>query len=1035
MNVLLDALIRASIRRRHLVITIAIVLAAIGIALGFSARLDALPSFTPPMVVVQAEAPGMASTFVEERVTTPLEQALLGTPDVVQVRSTSSPGLSVIEMTFSDDADVFQARQLVGERLLEARARLPATVPAPRLAPIAAPVGALLRFCLTTSEGQDGMRNLWRFAEWELRPRVQSIEGVSRVTVHGGAPDRVEVRPEPAAMLARKIDFAELAQALESAAGLVPLGDSQLGAMRQPLRSDTTWSIESLESIGATVVDSEASIPVRVEDVAEVGIGSTPAVGAARYDGAPAIYIQVDKVPWADTLDVTRAVDTALRDLDKSLPPGARRQTAVFRQADFVRTSLGSVGRAMAIGGVFLIVILVAFLRSPRLAAISLIAIPASIVAATTVLLVRGVTINGMILGGLAIAVGEVVDDAIVDVENIWKRLRENAASAEPRPALEVIHDASAEVRGAVVYATLVVVAVLAPIMLLTGIAGRIFSPLAEAYALAMAASLVVALTLTPALAAVLLPRLAASGTEDTAFTRRLLGQYDRVLVAVRRRPGKITALAAIVGALGLAGLPLLGGGFLPEFREGVMIADVTTWPGTSLEETTRLAKRLDANFRSPGGASHVAMRIGRASLDEDAAPAHRMEIDVVVPSDADPEELVETIAQRAALLPGIRFGIEGFLGERINELLSGERAPIAIKLYGEELADLRAWARRLSPQLRSISGVQMTRSDALADTPTQDLDIDEAALAMFGLSRIEIARMTAAWRMGLPVGEARAKNGFSVPVVIMTPQDTADGSRLADFPVFSKRGAVLPLSAMANIVQRSEPDAIRHEQGRRLVAVTLGAPSGEISRIAGEAHKVLSESQPPPGASWEISGQATERSQARIRLALTALGVLAVVFVFLWVAFGTVIDSLVVLGGLPLGLFGGVAVAALLPEGASVAGLVGFVTLLGIISRNGIMLVMHKNHLLSARGGGSVESLILRAARERLVPILMTAGAAFFGLLPLALGLGGAGSELESPMAAIVCGGVLTSTVLNLIAVPAFFVWRDRRAQTRTAT
>jgi HME family heavy-metal exporter len=1030
MNALFDWIIRGSIENRHLTLLGALALVIAGINSMRDAHLDALPNFTQPLVIVQAEAPGLGSSAVERLVTTPLEQALLGIPDATRVRSTSSPGLAVIQLTFEENIDIFRARQLVSERVAEARSRLPTTLPAPRLAPITAPVGSLLKFCYTPHDADpDGLRALWQFAEWKVRPRLQSIEGVARVTVLGGASARVEVRPDPAALVARAVSLSDVREALTSAQSLAPLGYAQAGSQQEPIRAAGLWSWDRIGEIGDTVITSKDGLPVRVADVAEVVAGAAPPVGAALYDGRPAISMQVEKLPWADTPGLTRAVETALAELDAERPAGTVRQPPTFRQADFIRTSLTALARAMLIGAVLVIVILIMFLRSPRLAAISLTALPLSILAAIVVLLQRGVTVNGMILGGLAIAVGEVLDDAIVDVENIWRRLRENATRDAPRPLLEVIQSASAEVRGAVVYASLIVIAVLLPVIVLGGLTGQIFSPLAQSYALAVAASLVVALTVTPALSAVLLPKIAGGEAREPRLTQALRRAYERVLARVVRTPGRIVLAASALGVAAMVTLPFLGGGFIPEFREGILIADVTAWPGTSLDESIRLGARIDHRLRDAADVRHVAMRIGRASLDEDAAPVHRLEMDLVLPQHrGSPLHVASRIMDRLGEIPGIRFDVEGFLGERINELLSGERAPIAIKLLGSERSELRRAASVLAPKLGRIEGIQAVRSADLVDVPTTDIQFDEARLGVAGVRRADVVDAVAAWRQGLPVADVHVQGGFSVPVVIAGSSSMRTSTRMHDLPVFTASSAVLPLSAVIAIREGSEPPTIDHEGGRRLVTITARASGSDLSRVAADIVKLMKRTPLPPGISWALAGQAAERREASGRLIVIAGVVLLTIFAFLWMAFGSMVDASVVLGGLPLGMIGGVAAALLLPEGVSMAGLVGFVALSGIITRHGIMLVAHKNHLIAQARGASVQEVILQAARERLLPILMTAATAFFALLPLAASIGAAGSELEAPMALIVCGGLLSSTALNLAAVPAFYLWRERR-------
>ncbi|MGZ3460278.1 MAG: efflux RND transporter permease subunit, partial [Archangium sp.] len=622
MGGLFDGLIGWSIRHRWVVLLCTLAFAAAAGQAASQAPTDALPDFTPPRVIVQTEAAGMGTLDVEELVTRPVERVLQGTPWMTGVRSTSSPGLSVITVTFEDEVDIYRARQLVTERLQLVTGHLPEAVSAPQLAPISAPVGALLKLYLTTSkQDAESLRALRTFADWTLRPRLLSLRGVAQVMVLGGGVERVEVRPDPARMKQRGVTLEELATAVRGSqavpgAGFVEVGEARLDVHNEA-RLTLAGSVPALQGLSVKTV---AGAPVRLGDIAEVVRAEEPRVGAALYDGRPAIYIQVNKLPWEDTREVTRHVEAALRELAALLPEGARLEPPVFRQASFVRTSLLSVGRAMGIGAFLVVVVLLVFLRSGRLAAISLTAIPLSILAATAVLVWRGVSINGMTLGGLAIAVGEVVDDAIIDVENVWRRLRENARLASPRPALAVIRDASKEIRGSVVYATLLVCLVLTPVLLLGGVAGRIFAPLAQAYILAIAASLFVALTVTPALCAWLLPRIATAEVRPTRLSVLLVERYRRLLRAVVERPRRVLAGTGVLVLLAAAALPFLSGRFLPEFNEGILIATATAMPGTSLEESTRLAERMDAQVR-PEVAVHAASRVGRGELDEDAAP------------------------------------------------------------------------------------------------------------------------------------------------------------------------------------------------------------------------------------------------------------------------------------------------------------------------------------------------------------------------------------------------------------------------------
>ena len=548
MGALFDGLITWSIHNRAVVLFGAVALVVAGIWAASRASLDVLPNFMPSLVVVQTEASGMPTLDVEQLVTRPLEQTLLGTPDTATVRSSSAPGLSVITVTFQDGVEIYRARQLVTERLQLAQARLPQSVHAPQLAPIAAPIGALLKFCLTSTKPFDAQtaRELRTFADWNVRPRLLAISGVAQVMVIGGAVERVEVRPDPVRLRQRHVTLTDVVAAVRSSQSLSGAGFVETASTRLDVQNDARLRLigasSALRDVAVQSADRHAL--VRLSDVSEIVQADEPSVGDARYDGRPAVYIQVSKLPWADTISMTRQVEAALADLGHALPDGARFDDPVFRQASFIATSIKNVGRSMLIGSLLVIAVLLAFLRYGRLAAISLTAIPLSILTAITVLVATGATINGMTLGGLAIAVGEVVDDAIVDVENVWRRLRENARRPAPLPALEVVRAASREIRSSVVYATIIVALVLVPVLLMGGLAGRIFSPLAQAYILAISASLLVALTVTPALCAWLLPSIATSEAQPSRLAVTFIARYRRLLGWVVEWPRTVVTTA-----------------------------------------------------------------------------------------------------------------------------------------------------------------------------------------------------------------------------------------------------------------------------------------------------------------------------------------------------------------------------------------------------------------------------------------------------------------------------------------------------------
>lgn len=1063
MGALFDGLISWSIHNRVVVLLGAAALVAAGVWSAMHATLDVLPDFTPPFVVMQTDATGLPTLDVEQLVTRPLEQVLLGTPQTTAVRSTSSPGLSVVSLFFEESVDVYRARQVVTERLQLAHTRLPRTIGAPQLMPIVAPIGALLRFCLTSSDpDQDrALRDLRTFADWTMRPRLLAIPGVAQVMSLGGFVERVEVRPDPTRLRQRGVLMTDLVKAIQSSQSLTGAGFTETASARTDVQNDArlrpedaiaTLSNTPIASRSATTTASapsegrpssltSASAPltpsasrrasrVTIGEVAEIVTGTEPPVGAALYDGRPAVFVQVNKLPGADTVAVTRQVEEAIEGLKSNVPPGTRIEPPVFRQASFVETSVRSVGRAMLIGSFLVIVILVSFLRYGRLAVISLTAIPLSILTAAAVLIALGASINGMTLGGLAIAVGEVVDDAIVDVENVWRRLRENAKRADPSPPLDVVRAASREIRGSVVYATIIVAIVLIPVLLLGGIAGRIFSPLAHAYILAIAASLLVALTVTPALCAWLLPPLAMREPRLSRLSVWMLDRYRRLLSRVVERPRLVFAVVGIVAALAIIALPFIGGRFLPEFHETSLVGHVSAVPGISLAEATRLAAAVDARLRGSGVAGHTHASVGRADLSEDAAPVNSVELNIVLNDPSGEWDRITLDAAKAiGQVPGLGFTIEEFLGERINEVLSGDTAPVVIKMTGPDLQRLRALASEVAAAAARTPGLGAIRPDPQIDVPQIRIRPDRTQLARYGVSSSDVADDVVAWRQGQTVTEILGRDGRIVNVAVAGPAATRERSALGDLPIDTPESGPVNLATLAHIDDVSAPVLINHENGDRRIAVGIDVPGGGLSSAVSDLERQLQAIRLPLGYRVDVSGEALARRQAAQQLLLVGALVLLGVFVLLAIAFASLKDATVTLVNFPLGLIGGVVGALLTPEGLSVAGLVGFVTLFGIISRNGIMLVAHKQLLDAEDPAEDPIARILRASEERLLPIVMTAGAAGLGLLPLALSLESSGSELEAPMALIVVLGLITSTALNMLVLPTIYVWLERRA------
>jgi CzcA family heavy metal efflux pump len=1040
-----DALIGWSIHNRIVVLLGAVAVVIGGVWFTTRASLDVLPDFTPPFVVVQAEAGGMPTLDVEQLVTRPLEQVLLGTPETTTVRSTSSPGLSVISVFFEEGVDIYRARQLVTERLQVAQGRLPQSVSAPQLMPIVAPIGALLRFCLTSTDPDQerAQRDLRTFADWRLRPRLLAIPGVAQVMPLGGFIERVEVRPDPTRMQQRGVSITDLSNAVRASQSLTGAGFAETASARLDVQNDARLRLaDAIATLSNTVIPrtqrsvnpvalaSPRVLPVRIGDVADVVFANEPPVGAALYDGRPAVFVQVNKLPGADTVGVTQQVEEALKEMAKTLPSGGRIEPPLFRQATFVATSIQSVGRAMLIGTVLVIFILVSFLRYGRLAIISLTAIPLSILTAGAVLIAFGASINGMTLGGLAIAVGEVVDDAIVDVENVWRRLRENVVRPDPQPVLEVVRAASREIRSSVVYATIIVAIVLLPVLSLGGIAGRIFSPLAHAYILAIAASLLVALTVTPAMCAWLLPPLAEREPRLSRVSVWTLARYRSMLHAVIDRPRLVLAVAGALAIAAILALPFIGGRFLPEFHEKSLVGHVTAVPGTSLVESTRLAAAVDAQLRKSGAASHTSASIGRAELSEDALPVYSQEFNIAIKdTEGEWDDITINTAKAIGHVPGLAFTVEAFLGERINEVLSGETAPVVVKVMGPDLQRLRSVTSEVVATAAQTPGLGTIRPDPQIDVPQIRVRPDPMQLARYGLNAADVAADVIAWRQGEAVTQILGSDGRVVNVAIAGPPATRERSALADIPIDAGGNGTVNLATLAQLDEVPAPALISHDNGERRIAIGIDVPGGGLSGAVGDLERRLAAITLPQGYRIDVSGEALARRQAARQLVVTGALVLLGIFMLLATAFGSTRDATVTMVNFPLGLIGGVIGALVTPDGLSVAGLVGFVTLFGIIARNGIMLIAHKQYIDAQHPDEDPVHRITRAAEERLLPILMTAGAAGLGLLPLAMSLESAGSELEAPMALIVVLGLITSTALNMLVIPTIYVWLARRS------
>ncbi len=1023
---MLQALVSWSLRYRVVVVVLAALLLVIGIYAAGRARLDVFPEFAPPFVVVQTEAPGLAPAEVEQLVTIPLETVLNGVPRLALLRSQSIQGLSVITAFFRDGTDIYRARQQVTERLTELTGQLPAGVKAPRMAPLTSSTGRLLAIGFTSE--RLSLLDLRDRAQWVVRPLLLKTPGVAQVTIFGGEVRQYQVLLKPDALAARQLGLSDVLDAVRQASGVRGAGFLENDRQRINIRSE--GQVQSAYELGETLLALSAGPPVRLRDVAEVTDGPEPKFGDGLIDGKPGVVLIAYRQLDADTLDVTRRLEKVLDELRPVLErQGIQYHPALFRQADFIEHAVGNVTHSLLIGALLVAAVLFVFLLDLRTAFISLTAIPLSLLTAVGVLWLLDVGLNTLTLGGLAIAVGEVVDDAIIDVENIFRRLRQNARQASARPALDVVLAASLEVRGAVVYATFVVVLVFVPVFFLSGLQGRLFAPLGYAYVLAVLASLGVALIVTPALSLLLLPRRHAE--HEPALLAHLQGAYERVLRALDSCWQ--VALLLMVGLLLISGMALarFGGAFLPELRENHFVIHARGLPGTSLQESLAMGRKVMERLREDTSVRTVTQLAGRAELGEDTWGVEYSEIEVPLNAEAGADlRTAQDRLREAARLPGFSAEVFTFLSERIKELLAGAPAAVAVKLHGESLDTLDSAAQDVAAVLRSVPGNADVRVEAQTGVPEVVVRLRGADVTRLGLRRVPVLEAVQAALQGAEVGQVYQGPRTIDLRVLLEPAARRDPEAIADMwlslPAPAKEGAEggkrIRLRQVADVFLSDGRFLIAHEGGVRRQQVTCNVRGRDVASFMEEAQERLRRLGLPEGILLSFAGEHEARATARGELLFWSLLAGAAILLLLWLAYGSLGRVLLILVNLPFALVGGVLAVWATGGILDVGSLIGFVTLFGITTRNSMMMVSHWQHLREEEGLAWGPDLIYRGARERLAPVLMTALVTGLGLLPIALGSGEAGREIEGPMAWVILGGLATSTLLNLFFLPLLF-------------
>ena len=1024
-----DKLIQLSLENRLIVLVAALLLLITGVLVAIRLPVDVFPDLTAPTVTVITEAHGMAAEEVETLVTFPIETAVNGATGVRRVRSSSAAGIAIVWVEFDWGTDIFIARQIVNEKLQIAAASLPTGIDRPILAPISSIMGEIMLISVSidsTAESNGHSVNamdLRSIADWTIRRRLLSVPGVSQVVPIGGEVKQYQVLVSPEKLTAYDISLNEVLHAAEQS-NTNSSGGAYMDAGQEYLIRGI-GRVQSLEDIATSVIAMRGNLPVLIRDVAEVKIGPAIKFGDGSANAKPAAIIMVQKQPNANTLELTMRIESTIAEIQKTLPPGIAINTKIFRQADFIHVAIDNVIEALRDGAILVIIVLFFFLGNARTTLISALAIPLSLVVTIFVFQLFGITINTMTLGGLAIAIGALVDDAIIYVENVFRRLKENhhRPPAGKRPIPEVVFAASKEIRSPMVNATLIIIIVFVPLFFLSGVEGRLLRPLGYAYITSIFASLLVAVTVTPALCFYLLPNADFMKKEgDSWLVRRLKKAYRKTLDIVLHYPQLMLVAAVLALLVSLAVLPFLGRAFLPEFNEGSLTISVLTVPGTSLDESNKIGQLAEQILLSHPEIKSTARRTGRAELDEHAQGVNAAELDARFELNGkSKEEFFDELRRSLSVIPGTNITIGQPIGHRIDHMLSGTRANIAVKIYGPDLYRLRSLAEGVRTQMEGILGVVDLAVEQQVDVPQVRIKANRRAMATYGVTVGELAEAIDVAFNGEAASQILEGQQSYNLVVRFNEQNRGSIERIRNALFDTPVGPKVPLSQLAEVVYEKGPNTISRENVQRKIVVQANVSGRDLRSVIDDIRaRLVDNVSMPQGYYVEFGGQFESEQAATRLLTLLSLVSIAAIFLILYLEFGAFRPALFIMVNLPLALIGGIWAVFFTSGIISVASLVGFITLFGIATRNGILMIEHYRHLLNE--GKTFREAIVQGSLERLNPILMTALAAGLGLIPLALGGGEPGKEIQTPMALVILGGLLSSTALNMIVVPSLF-------------
>jgi nickel/cobalt tolerance cation efflux system protein len=1013
---MLSAIIKWAIARRWLVILGAIVVTLWIFQTIIQMPLDVFPSFAPPQVEIQTEAPGLAPEEVESLVTLPIESAINGTPGVTAVRSSSASGISVVRIIFNWGTDTYQARQLVTERLQQAQSKLPEGVETPQVSPTSSPIGTVLQYAFTSSSTP--LMEMRRIVDWQVTNRLLAVPGVSQVVAYGGDIRQYQVLVDPEKLNAFNVTLEDVAEAAKAANVNAPGGYLITPDRERLIRG--VGRIESIEELQQSVITARNGTPVKLLDVADVQIGAGIKRGDGSFNGQKAIIVLINKQPQADTPTVTRAIEAAMSEIKAGLPKDIK-VTATFRQENYIDSSIENVREALVEGSIIVALILIPFLMNWRNLAVCLTALPLSLLVGVMLLNWLGQGLNTMTLGGLAVAIGSAVDDAIVDAENVYRCLRENKHSLNPRPVLDVVFDGCQEVRDSVFGATIITIVVFSPIFALTGVEGSIFIPMGLGYLAAVIASSLTALTVTPALCAILLPYGHLPETEPwvARFFKRL---YRPLLTFALRYSAIILVVAAASLIAAMVIVPSFGSVFLPEFQEQTLVNTMTLYPGVSLEATNAAGETLQAALKNDKRFPYVQLRSGRAPRDEEAAGVNLGHIDIELSDSGmeDREATIEKLRSEFAKIPGVAPNIGGFISHRMDEVLSGVRSAIAVKIFGPDLEQLRTIGNQVNEVMKTVEGIVDLQLEPQVPVEQIQIKFNRRAASQYGLTVGKLSEIIETAFNGRVVSQVLDKQQTFDLIVWLKPDARQSLDTIGNLLVDTPNGQKIPLAQVATIDNGTGPNTINRENVSRLIVVSANTSGRDLRSVVNEVRdKIKQEMQISAGYYIQYAGQFEAQERATQNILIFSAIAFVIISVIMYLSVKSIPSTIMIMINLPLALVGGIFSVALTGGVISIASLVGFVTLFGVATRNGLLLVDNYNTKFAE--GMPFKEVLMKGSMERLNAILMTAFTSALGLAPLVIE-GGPGKEILQPLSIVVLGGLFTSTALTLVVLPALY-------------